>query len=138
MDNVMSGLARYSGPLDKIAASTSAICAAHCLSLPLLLGVFPALGATFFGDESFHVWLLWLVIPLSLVALTLGCRTHKDVTVALMGLLGLALLISAAILGHDYLGEAGERALSLAGAVAIAAGHLRNYTLCRRAGCDHS
>ncbi|MAI50094.1 MAG: hypothetical protein CMM16_06010, partial [Rhodospirillaceae bacterium] len=29
--------------------------------------MFPAVGATFFGQESFHVLLLWLVIPLSLV-----------------------------------------------------------------------
>jgi len=113
------------------------LCAIHCLSLPLLLGFFPALGATIFGQEAFHVWLLWLVIPLSIVALTMGCRTHKDGLVILLGLTGLAVLIAAAVAGHDLLGETGERIATLVGATAIAVGHLRNYALCRRAHCEH-
>jgi len=133
----MNVLANYTSSLDKLAVSTSAICAVHCLSLPLLIGFFPALGATIFGQEAFHVWLLWLVIPLSAVALTMGCRTHKDWTVALLGVAGLAMLIIAAALGHGVLGEFGERIATLLGATAIAAGHLRNYALCRRVNCAH-
>ena len=132
----MTTFLRYLPALDKLAVSTSTICAVHCLSLPLLLGVFPALGATVFGQEAFHVWLLWLVIPLSVVALSMGCRQHKSLSVILLGLLGLSLLIIAATLGHDVLGENGERAVTLVGAIAIAAGHLRNFALCRRAACD--
>lgn len=132
----MNTLSEYTPVLDKFAVSTSAICAIHCLCLPLLLVVFPALGATIFGQESFHVMLLWLVIPLSFVALTLGCRKHKSRLVVLFGLTGLTLLIAAATLGHDLLGENGERVITLFGAVSIAFGHLRNYALCRRAACD--
>ena len=133
----MNSLSRYMPLLDKFAVSTSAICAIHCLFLPLLLVVSPALGATIFGQESFHVWLLWLVIPLSFVALSLGCRKHKNWLVVMFGLAGLTFLISAATLGHDILGETGERIATLIGAVFIAVGHMRNYTLCRRAACDH-
>jgi cytochrome c biogenesis factor len=133
----MDTLTKFTPLLDKFAVSTSAICAIHCLCLPLLLGVFPAMGATLFGDEFFHVLLLWLVIPLSLVALTLGCRKHKSRLVAVMGFAGLTFLVIAATLGHDMLGETGERAATLIGAIAIAAGHLRNYTLCRRIDCSH-
>lgn len=130
-------LTQHTASLDKLAVSTSTVCAVHCLSLPLLLGVFPALGATVFGQEAFHVWLLWLVIPLSVVGLSLGCRRHKDLWVVALGFSGLAILVAAAVLGHDMLGETGERIATLIGAVAIAAGHLRNYSLCRRADCDH-
>jgi len=133
----MEALSKFTPLLDKVAVSTSAICAIHCLCLPLLLGVFPAMGATLFGDEFFHVLLLWMVIPLGLVALFLGCRKHKSRLVAVMGLIGLTFLVIAASAGHDLLGEAGERAATLIGAVAIAAGHLRNYTLCRCINCDH-
>lgn len=133
----MEALSKFIPLLDKVAVSTSAICAIHCLCLPLLLGVFPAMGATLFGDEFFHVLLLWMVIPLSLVALFLGCRKHKSRLVAVMGLIGLTFLVIAASAGHDLLGEAGERAATLIGAIAIAAGHLRNYTLCRRVDCAH-
>lgn len=132
----MNALSRYTPLLDKFAVSTSALCAIHCLCLPLLLVVFPALGATIFGQESFHVLLLWLVIPLSFVALSMGCRKHKSKLVVLFGLTGLTLLIAAATLGHDLLGEDGERIVTLIGAVSIALGHMRNYTLCRRMECD--
>lgn len=132
----MYTLSRFTPVLDKCAVSTSVICAVHCLCLPIILSVFPALGATIFGKESFHVILLWLVIPLSFVALSMGCRKHKSWIVALFGLTGLTFLIIAASLGHDVLGETGERFLTLIGAVAIAVGHLRNYTLCRRANCS--
>jgi hypothetical protein len=123
--------------MDKLAISTSMLCAVHCLTLPLLLGFAPALGTTIFGQESFHTLLLWLVIPLSLVALTLGCRAHKNVAVMVLGAFGIVVLFLAAFFGHDYLGEVGERIATLIGASAIAAGHLRNYTLCRRVKCDH-
>jgi nitrate reductase NapE component len=133
----LASLSTVTPTIDKLAVSTSAMCAIHCLSLPLLIGVFPALSTTMFGQEAFHVWLLWLVIPLSAVALTLGCSTHKDSLVLLLGLSGLAILILTAILGHDLLGETAERVATLAGAIVIATGHLRNYALCRRVQCTH-
>lgn len=123
--------------LDKFAISTSTFCAIHCLSLPLILSVFPALSTTIFGQESFHVLLLFFVIPLSLVALTIGCKQHKSWFVALMGLVGLSILIFTGFYGHDVLGHEGERLATLIGASMLAAGHLRNYTLCRRVRCEH-
>ena len=128
---------KHTGSLDRLAVSTSAICALHCLLLPLMVGLFPALSATVFGQEAFHVWLLWLVIPLSVISLFLGCRVHKDLVVAGLGLVGVGTLITAAMFGHDGLGETGERIATLIGAGFIAASHLRNYSLCRRAQCTH-
>ncbi|MEM7304726.1 MAG: MerC domain-containing protein [Pseudomonadota bacterium] len=123
--------------LDKYAVSASMLCAAHCLFLPIMLSVFPALGTTIFGKESFHVLLLWLVIPLSVIAITLGCKQHKNWLVAMTGALGLAILFFAAIYGHDVLGHEGERVATVIGACVIAAGHLLNYKLCRSAQCQH-
>lgn len=131
----MNTLSKFTPVLDKFAVSTSAICAIHCLFLPLILVVFPALGATLFGQEFFHVLLLWMIIPLSFVALSMGCRKHKSWMVVLFGLTGLTLLVAAATLGHDLLSETGERITTLFGAVFIAFGHMRNYTLCRRTEC---
>lgn len=133
----MINLSRHSFLLDKFAVSTSAICAIHCLFLPVLLSVFPALGTTIFGQESFHMWLLLLVIPLSLVALSMGCKQHKNWVVAIFGALGLIILIFTAVYGHDVFGHDGERIATLVGVSAIAAGHLLNYKLCRRVRCEH-
>ena len=127
---------KYLGVFDKFAVSASTVCAVHCLSLPLLLAFFPALGATFFGKESFHVILLWCVIPLSLFSLSFGCLKHKDRFVVALGFVGLALLFFAAFYGHGLLGEVGERVVTLMGATIISGGHLRNYKLCRNVECD--
>ena len=80
---------RFISWMDKFAVSTSTVCGIHCLSLPLVLGVFPAIGTTLLGGEAFHVWLLWAVIPLSLLALSLGCQKHKYISVLAIDLVGL-------------------------------------------------
>ena len=49
---------KHIGLADKFAVSASTICAVHCIGLPFLLSVFPAIGSTLFGEEAFHVWLL--------------------------------------------------------------------------------
>ena len=121
--------------LDRLAIGGSALCAIHCLSLPVLLSVFPALGTTLFGKESFHVLLLFFVIPLSVIALSMGCKQHKSLFVAMMGILGIGLLIFTALFGHDMFGHDGEKIATLIGASFIAISHIRNYTLCRAAQC---
>jgi hypothetical protein len=122
--------------LDKFAITASGFCTIHCLFLPVFLAVFSAMGATLFGQDAFHVYLLGLVLPLSIVALLMGCRKHRSRMVALLGFAGLTVLVIAASLGHDGLGETGERAATLAGSTLIALGHLRNFSLCRRMDCE--
>jgi len=130
-------LSKLSPNLDRFAISASAICAIHCLSLPLFLAIFPALSTSIFGQESFHQLLLWFVIPLSLISLTLGCKRHKNRFVALLGMMGISILFLTATVGHDLLGEFYERVATLLGTAAIAAAHIRNYRLCRKSDCGH-
>ena len=47
----------FVGWADRVAISTSGICALHCLALPVILSVFPAIGGFFIGEEAFHIWL---------------------------------------------------------------------------------
>ena len=101
----------------------------------MLLGVFPALGATILGAEKFHEMLLWAVVPMTAISLGIGCKKHKSVSTVLLGIVGLAVLIVTAMLGHDGLSETSERILTLIGATIIAIAHIRNYQLCRNAIC---
>jgi hypothetical protein len=117
--------------IDKVAIGLSTACAVHCLLLPIFLILLPALGTSVFGDEIFHQWLLIAVIPTSLIALTMGCRQHKNLSVMIFGLLGLAILIATVFFGHDLLGEAGEKIASVLGAAFIALGHIKNSSLCK-------
>jgi hypothetical protein len=117
--------------IDKVAIGLSTACAVHCLLLPIILILLPALGTSVFGDEIFHQWLLIAVIPTSLIALTMGCRQHKNLSVMIFGLLGLTILIPTAFFGHELLGEAGEKIASVLGAAFIALGHIQNSSLCK-------
>ena len=121
---------------DKTAISLSIVCALHCLALPSLLVLLPSLTALNLADEMVHLWMLVAVIPISIYALTMGCRKHKRLSIMLHGLVGLAVLIAAALLGHDILGEAGEKAVVTTGAFIIAVNHWQNHQLCRRLNCE--
>ncbi|MEN3332356.1 MAG: hypothetical protein V7641_1721 [Blastocatellia bacterium] len=122
--------------LDRLAIAVSGLCVLHCLITPVLLILIPVLASTNVADKVFHRILLAFVLPFSLAALLLGCRRHKDWIVFVLGILGLALLILTAWFGHDSFGETGERIATVLGGLTLAIGHVRNYRLCRRDGCD--
>lgn len=123
---------------DKTAISLSFICAIHCLLLPVALVLYPALAGLPLGDESFHRWLLMGVVPMSVVALFLGCRKHKRYHVIWKGGIGVGMLIVAAVLGHDVLGEMGEKLITVLAAGLIVIGHWQNHKLCQqKKNCCH-
>lgn len=123
-------------PLDRLGVTLSGICLFHCLLTPLAIILFPVVSLTFTTDESFHRMLLWLVLPTSVCAFSLGCFRHKDRGVLVLGSAGLIQMVLAAYLGHEALGETGERISTTAGALTLAMGHIRNYRLCREDRCQ--
>jgi hypothetical protein len=122
---------------DLFAVSSSGLCALHCLATPILLILLPVLSASMLADEAFHMAILWFILPTSIIALGLGCSRHKDLRVALLCTCGLATILLAAWFGHKLVGEVGEKALTAGGSLLLIAGHVRNFTLCRGAACDH-
>ncbi|MEM9255230.1 MAG: MerC domain-containing protein [Pseudomonadota bacterium] len=127
-----SKLAAFQPLADRAAIGVSLLCALHCLAIPVAAVMMPAVLATGIASESFHAWLVLLVVPLSAFALTLGCRKHRNTQVFWVGVLGLLCLCLTPILGHDLLGEWGERALTLVGASLVALSHVKNFQLCQR------
>ena len=121
--------------VDRAAIGLSLVCVIHCLLTPVAIAMIPALGATFLEDETFHYAVLFLVLPTSLFALTLGCRKHGHFKVLMTGLLGLFVLFLVPILGEEATGELGERVLTVVGAAIIAYAHVRNFRLCRQRDC---
>ena len=116
---------------DKFAIGLSVACVIHCFALPLLLVLLPSAAALQLDNEAFHLWMVAAVLPSSLYALTMGCKKHKRYSLLLMGFAGLSLLVLALAMGEDRIGEAGEKTLTVAGAVCLALGHWFNYRLCR-------
>ncbi len=118
---------------DYASMSLAGICAVHCFLTPVALILFPVMGSAFLFREIFHELMLLVVIPSSTAAMFLGCRRHKDVYVAFLGVCGLCLLVAGAFGAEGYL----ETALTLAGVFVMLFGHARNFRLCGRDGCRH-
>ena len=116
---------------DKIAISLSVLCVLHCLTVPLLVVLLPSITVLALDREAFHLWMVIAVIPISLYALTLGCKKHKKPSILFFGLFGLAFLISAVFFGESQLGEAGEKIITVIGSTLIAFSHFKNFTFCR-------
>ncbi len=121
--------------LDKIAIGFSMTCAIHCVLTPIAMVMLPALAITALGDESFHQLMVLIVLPTSIIALVMGCRKHKEMSIAIIGFIGLAILTVTAIIGHDLFGENGEKVATLIGATIIAYGHIKNHNLCNKYKC---
>ena len=122
---------------DKAAVGLSLLCVVHCLFLPVLLILIPPLsGVLAFNDELFHTWLLYAVVPISLIAMLMGYLHHRSQRVFWIGALGLLMLILTAFAGHELLGEYGEVALTVLGSSIIAYSHIRNYQLRSQNKCS--
>jgi hypothetical protein len=123
--------------LDTAAIGISALCVAHCLLLPIGLSLLPSLAIMgILSDELFHSLLVVLILPTSLVALSLGCRLHRSWFVFLLGSTGISILVLTALFAHDLFGEQFEKLATIFGAVLIAASHVQNFSLCQKKECN--
>ena len=103
--------------LDGAAIGASLLCLIHCIGLPILFALLPALATIGLpSSESLHLILLLTAIPVS--------------ALALVGALGLAGL--AAGLAFDSVPGA-ETALTVAGSLALASAHIGNWRRLRTA-----
>ena len=112
--------------VDKAAIGVSALCVVHCLSIPFILAFGPALNLWLWGSEAFHFALLFVVIPLSLVAFGLGYRFHHNRKMLVPGLVGLAIVTSAAILEMLWIGPATAAVITSTGGVLLILAHWMN------------
>ena len=72
--------------LDKIAVYLSVLCAVQCLLLPVSALLLPTLSLIPLADEWFHSLLLFFVIPTSVLAMALGCKSTKVIILFSMDL----------------------------------------------------
>jgi len=111
---------------DKFAIGLSLMCTVHCFATPVILALLPSFAVLQINGEQFHLWVLAVVLPTSLLALSLGCKKHKRTRYMACGVVGLACLIIAVLLGQ----EEAEKALTLIGSAFIALAHWFNYQQC--------
>tara|TARA_B100000700_G_C15042772_1_gene856188 strand:+ start:1993 stop:2391 length:399 start_codon:yes stop_codon:yes gene_type:complete len=116
---------------DKTAIYLSVICLIQCLALPLSALFLPTLIFLPLIEQWFHILLLFFVVPISVLAMFLGCRKHKSYNVIFYGFIGLTILIVNVIWGHEFLGESGEIISTLIGISILSYGHIQNQRLCK-------
>jgi len=116
--------------LDAAAIGASFACLAHCLLLPLLLALVPALSQSLDMPEGFRLGAFLLAVPTSIWAMKAGHHRHRSVFPAVAAAVGLGLLALGALAG---LPPAGETVTTVLGSVILALAHLRNWKLQRRA-----
>lgn len=120
--------------LDGVAVCASLICMVHCLGLPLLIAMLPALAGRFVSAEWFHAAVLALAIPISGMALLGGWRRHRLFTPLACGTTGLALMAAGIALSDEAIVET---AFTVAGSLSVAAAHIMNWRG-RRSAQPHS
>lgn len=110
---------------DQLGAMCSGLCIVHCLVTPVILAV-GATGfvATVFSTELFHQL---LVIPVTLLLLVTLIKSYKENSASshlLIGVLGIALLITAFLLNEQY-----EAMLTIVGGTLLITYHVFNLRL---------
>jgi hypothetical protein len=126
MDNSSSSAGSV---LDQVAVGLSGLCLAHCLLLPVVLAVSPLLNE--FSADHLHLQMLVVVLPVSIAALTLGHRKHRNAVVVAWGSVGMAILVIGATIVHQHFGLVADRLFTIAGALTLAVVHYFNYRLAR-------
>ena len=122
--------------LDNFGITVSAVCAIHCILLPLLIILSPYIELAFFTSHEFHETLMYFIFPTSLIAFTLGCRKHNDDIVKLGGILAIFVLLIAISL-HEF-SETLSIILTLFASSLLIFTHLRNRALCaKKEYCCH-
>ena len=133
-DAAPSGKARRAA--DRAAMGVSSLCLAHCLALPLLLTVSPALSHWLpLASHDVHLWLLALALPLALIGLGLGYKRHGVVSVLLRGGAGVTVMG----LGVSHLLPLGfDTAATIVGVSLVLWAHISNWQHCSPDdGCEH-
>ena len=118
----------HADPPDTVGQILSAVCAVHCVTMPLFMTLAPAAASVLGGA---HPVLLALVIGVAVWSFVPGYRCHHSKRVAGLAFTGISLLALAAFAFPDSLVL--ETAVSLVGAGVMMVAHWQNRKLLREA-----
>lgn len=114
---------------DRTGILTSALCIAHCLLSPLLLGLVPVLAM---AESRIHLGFIAILFVVGVLAFVPGRRKHGRLLPLILAAAGFAMLMDV-VPFHEYLaGESGEALSTLLGGAVLITAHLANIQYCRR------
>lgn len=127
---------------DRFAILLSGICAIHCILLPVAAGIIPLLAVTIQHGQQlhqfwFHSFILIFIVPVSVIALIIGFRTHRQWLPTAVALFGLLILTSIALFAGTLISlriipHQGEMLITIVGGIIHAVGHILNLLATRK------
>jgi hypothetical protein len=122
---------------DKVGISLSTVCVVHCVLTPLAFLILPAIGyAVGEHTHGFHWFMLTLLLPVALVAFYRGWRHHHRPLPLILGVTGVAMVLSAVLFFdvHEYLTQ--HFAVNIAGSAFLLLAHVQNRRC--HSQCQHN
>ncbi len=121
--------------VDTLGMAVSSLCLVHCLVMPFLVMLLPALGSFYSHDDRTHYLLAGFVLAFCLLAVVPGYMRHNSKLVLALMVGGLSLVLFATFAVHFTFGEMWEIPLITVGNLVVVAAHRFNQRLCR---CQHN
>lgn len=118
---------------DQLGIFGSALCVAHCLATPLIVGYLSAAGLGFLGGEIVHKLLAAPLLFIALLAFVPGYRRHGDVRILSAGLVGIGLLLITIFALEPFVAHGVETTLTILGSVVLIGAHIANWRRGERA-----
>ena len=127
---------------DRIAIILSGICAIHCILLPVIATLIPLFAITIQHGHQlhefwFHQFILVFILPVSIIGLITGFRSHRQWLPIVIAIIGLLILLSNALfagylISNHIIPHEGEMILTITGGVIHSIGHILNLLATRK------
>lgn len=118
--------------LDKTGIACSGACAIHCLFLPFIAYISPAIS-NFLHNEWIHLGLLVLIIPLALKSFKKSLKIHSKRDPILLGSIGIILLVAAAAIESLHIEvQSLDKTLTGIGSLMLILGHTLNMSYLKK------
>lgn len=114
---------------DRVGATASFLCALHCVALPFVLAVLPALGLGFLADHGFERGFIICASLLAVATLLYGYHRHRTRHALLLLVPGLSLLWIGGFIFDAHAGIGWHAMLVALGGSCVALAHLTNLRL---------
>lgn len=113
----------------------SGLCVIHCIAVPVVLLLMPALSDSFIPREDItHAVLLGFILGIAGISFVSGYKVHGKWQPVAWMVVGVILVLVATFFAHDYLGHYWEPFIAIAGSLALIRAHYLNHH-CKK--CDH-
>lgn len=116
----------------------SGICILHCLAIPLILLLMPALSESLIPEEDVtHVVLLGFILGIAGISFVSGFRVHGQWRPVAWMAVGVGFILIATFFAHDHLGHFSEPIIAIVGSLALIRAHYLNHH-CKKCEHEHS